>query len=355
MADFQEFDKTELPTQRRRDEARATGQFAYSHELINGLLLFGGTMGLNWIGLSLTRAMSLDVSSQIHRLPTDIDVDSVQTLMVSLFGPSFQLTGWFLLGLFAIGLGANLVQAGFHFHFESLGPKWERLNPVENWHKIVSWDGAMRGGVALLKVIVLAVVSWWVLADRGGQFSALAEGLLGRSVASAWGLAIEVVLNISTVLLVMGIADYGYQWFQNERRLRMTREQLKDERKETDGDPLMVAKRRQRAREIANQRRMIQDVPKATLVVTNPTHLAVALRYRRGIDPAPVVVAKGKDQFAFQIMAKARRHGIPVIERKPIAQALFKTVKVGQEIPQALFLAVSEILAYIYRLRGTTA
>ena len=207
----------------------------------------------------------------------------------------------------------------------------------------------------MLKVIILAVVSWWVLNDRGPQVGALAEGMLGRSVSSAWGLCIELLIDISAVLLAMGAVDYGFQWFRHERRLRMTREELKQERKEDDGDPLLIAKRRQRAREIANQRRMIQDVPQATVVITNPTHFAIALKYQRGVDSAPIVVAKGRDQFALQIAIKARRHGIPVIERKPLAQALFKTVKVGQEIPQALFIAVSEVLAYIYRLRGNNA
>jgi flagellar biosynthetic protein FlhB len=355
MAEDQDFDKSELPTQRRRDDARAMGQFAYSHELINGLLLFGGTIGLSWIGLALSQGLSNDFHSQFGRLAKDLTIDGVQSQLTSVFGNGFQLTGWFVGGLFAIGLAANIAQAGFHVNTDSLGPKWERLNPAENWERIISWEGMTRGGLSLAKVAVLAVVSWWVLSDRGPQVGALSEGMLGRSVSSAWKLTIELLINISAVLLIMGAADYGLQWFRNERRLRMSREELKRENKEDNGDPHIIAKRRQRAREIANQRKMLKDVAKATVVITNPTHLAVALRYKRGVDPAPVVIAKGADQFAFQIAQKARRHGIPVIQRKPVAQALYKTVKVGQEIPQSLFVAVSEVLAYLYRLRGTNA
>ena len=355
MSGSQDFDKTELPSQRRRDEARAQGQFAYSHELINGLLLFGGAVGLSWVGTTLASGLRGDLHSHIGRLATDISVDGVQSQFSSLFGQGFQLAGGLIGGMFAIGMAANLAQAGLHINSESLGPKWERLNPAENWQKIVSWDGAMRGGVALTKLAVLSFVSWWVLSDRGVQIASLAEGILGRSVATAWGLAIELLITASAALLTMGAADYGFQWYRNERRLMMTREETKQERKEDNGDPQIQAKRRQRAREIASQRRMIDEVPKATVIATNPTHLAVALRYERGVDSAPIVIAKGRDQFALMIASKARRHGIPVVERKPIAQVLYKTVKVGQEIPQALFVAVSEVLAYIYRLRGTSA
>ena len=157
------------------------------------------------------------------------------------------------------------------------------------------------------------------------------------------------------MLLLIGAVDYGWQWWQNEKKLRMSREELKRERKDDEGDPQIQARRRQRAREIVSQRRMLEEVPKATLIITNPTHLAIALRYERGVNSAPVVIAKGRDQFALQISARARRHGIPVVERKPVARALFKMVKVGHEIPQTLYVAVSEVLGYVYRLRGVGA
>jgi flagellar biosynthetic protein FlhB len=355
MAEDQGFDKTELPTQRRRDDARAQGQFAYSHELINGLLLYAGAMILSWGGVALSQGLGADLHSHISRLPTDITVDSVQSQLTAMMESGVQLVGGLVAGLFVVGLGANLGQAGLHINTESLGPKWERLNPAENWHKIVSLEGAMRGGFSIAKVVMLGFVSWWVLSDRGAVVLTLAEGVLGQSVSTAWGLAIELITTSSAVLLVLGAADYGFQWFRNEQKMMMTREEMKQEKKDDDGDPHVQARRRQRAREIAGQRRMIDEVPKATVVITNPTHIAIALRYQRGVDSAPVVIAKGRDQFALMIAAKARRHGIPVVERKPIARALFKTVKVGQEIPQALFVAVSEVLAYIYRLRGTNA
>ena len=155
--------------------------------------------------------------------------------------------------------------------------------------------------------------------------------------------------------MVIGAGDYAVQWIRHEKSLMMTKQELKEEHKADEGDPQLRNQRRQRARDIATQRRMVTEVPKATVVVMNPTHFAVALRYERGVTSAPIVVAKGRDSFALQIASKARRHGIPVIERKPLARALYKAAKVGQEIPQGLYFAVSEILAYVYRLRGNAA
>jgi flagellar biosynthetic protein FlhB len=354
MAEGQEFDKTELPTPRRREEARRQGQFAFSPELINGALLYTGALCLSWMGTSLTVGLKSDLRFQLGQLSTDITVDSVQSRFHSAFGSGMQLVGGMVAVMFVIGVAANLIQAGFHVNTESLGPKWDKLNPAINWQKLLSLDSLLRGGVALLKVIVVGAVAWWVLSDRGAFIGSLAEGVLGRSVSEAWGLSIELLTTIAAVMLTLGVADYGYHWYRNERRLMMTREEMKQEHKEQVGDPLIMAKRRQRAREIVNRRRMLKDVAKASVVITNPTHLAVALKYERGVDTAPIVVAKGADQFALTLAAKARRHGVPVVERKPVAQALYKTVPVGKEIPQALFLAVSEVLAYIYRLRNAT-
>ena len=348
------FDKTEQPTQRRRDEARARGQFAYSHELVNGLLLLAGTVGLWWCGLSLSQGLGQEVQHHLRTPRADLSISDVPPLISGILSQGLQLTGGFLTTVFAVSLAATLAQAGLHINTDGLGPKWEKINPAENWHRLLSSEGFLRGGLSLAKVGLVGFAAWWVLSDRGQQIAVLCDGTLSQSVTSAWGIAIELLISASAVLLLIGAIDYGWQWYRNEQMLRMSREELKRERKDDEGDPQIQARRRQRAREIVSQRRMLEEVPKATLVVTNPTHLAIAIRYERGVMNAPVVIAKGRDQFAFQIAARARRHGIPVIERKPVARALFKMVKVGQEIPQALYVAVSEVLGYVYRLRGVT-
>jgi len=346
------FDKTEQPTQRRREEARAQGQFAYSHELINGLLLMSGTIGLWWVGVALAGGLSHELQTHLRNPRVELTVGDVPSLLSGLLNRGLQLIGGLLAGVFAVSLAANLFQAGLHFNTESLGPKWEKINPAMNWHRIFSTEGLMRGGMAIAKVALIGFAAWWVLSDRGEQVAILGNGALAQSVTTAWGISIELLIATASVLLLIGASDYGWQWYRNEQMLRMSREELKRERKDDEGDPHIQQRRRQRARELVSQRRMLEEVPKATLIITNPTHLAIALRYERGAMGAPVVIAKGRDQFALQIAAKARRHGIPVIERKPVARALFKMVKVGQEIPQTLYVAVSEVLGYVYRLKG---
>lgn len=355
MADDNDNEKSQLPSQRRRDEARAQGQFAYSHELSNGFLLFAGALGMLWGGFSLAEGLDHDLRSHIANLRVETSVDEIQSLFVGLFGRGLQLAGALMAGMFVVGLAANLGQAGLHFNSESLGPKWEKLNPAANWQHLFSMEGLTRGGFSLLKVGLIGVVVWWILSDRIGEVISLGQHPLAQVVTISWDIGINLLIAAASILLAIGAADYGLQWFRNEKKLMMSREDLKQEKKDDEGDPHVLAKRRQRAREIVSQRRMLEQVPKATIVITNPTHFAVALRYERGEMSAPVVVVKGRDQFALLIMARARRHGIPVIERKPVAQALYKTVKVGQEIPQALYLAVSEVLSYVYRLRGTAA
>ena len=346
------FDKTEQPTQRRRDDARAQGQFAYSHELINGLLLMAGTVGLWWCGVTLASGLSQEIQSHLRTPRVELAVGDIPAFITDLGARGLQLISGLLAAVFAVGLIANLAQAGLHINTESLGPKWEKINPAMNWNRIFSTEGLMRGALSIAKVALVGVAAWWVLSDRGQQIASLSRGVLSQSVSTAWGIGIELLIGASSVLLLLGAMDYGWQWYNNEQKLRMSREELKRERKDDEGDPNIQARRRQRAREIVTQRRMLEEVPKATLIITNPTHLAIALRYERGVNSAPVVIAKGRDQFALQIAARARRHGIPVVERKPVARALFKMVKVGQEIPQTLYVAVSEVLGYVYRLRG---
>jgi flagellar biosynthesis protein FlhB len=357
MAEEHDNDNTFLPTQRKRDKAREDGVFAYSLELNNSLMLFAGAFCLWWGGLSLAHGLHYELLAHVSRLRVELSVDEAHNLITDLSWRGMQLTSVIVGGLFLVGLAANLGQAGFHLNTSSLGPKWERLNPAENWKRIASKEGLMRGGYSIAKLLLIVAVLWWTLSDQFELMATLAEQDLRTIVQIVWAMGAELLINSAAVLLVIGAGDYGFQWFRHEKSLMMSREEFKREVKDDEGDPLLNAHRKQRARELAMQTRMLEEVPKADLVVSNPTHYAVALRFKRGQMAAPVVVAKGRDDFALRIMQKARRHGIPVVERKPLARALFKMVQVGHEIPQSLFYAVSEVINFLHQLqnpRGST-
>lgn len=356
MLDHEEgMERTEQPTERRREEAREQGQFAFSNELVNSLVLLAGALALTWGGGPLVSGLHSGLRERLQTLPTEMNAHEASDLMTRVASRGLEIAGALCVGMFAVGLGANIAQAGFRVTPEALGPKWEKLNPVTGWQRIASLAGVTRGVWAVVRVTVISAVVWWVLVGTDGQIAALPAGTLGQSVGSVWDLASRLIVAVGTSLVTIGVGDYAVQWFRHEKSLMMTKQELKEEQKDEEGDPLLRNLRRQRARDVAGQRRMITAVPKATVVIMNPTHVAVALRYERGVTPAPVIVAKGRDSFALQIATKARRHSIPVIERKPLARALFKAAKVGQEIPQGLYFAVSEVLAYVYRLRGNAA
>lgn len=353
MLEFEEgLERTEQPSERHRQEARDRGQFAFSNELATSLVLLAGACAIWWGGLSLAQGLNDDLRDRLRSLPVEMSVTEAGPIVLRLFIRALELTGAIMAGLLVVGLAANIGQTGFHLSMDAMGPKWDKLNPVTGWQRILSLQGAARGVWSIAKVLIVAGVVWSVLRGRDGQIAALAGGTLLHSVATAWDIAKRLLLTVAGAMVVIGTGDFAVQWLRNEKALMMTKQQIKDEQKEDEGDPKLRGQRRQRARELVQQRRMLDEVPKGNVAITNPTHLTIVLRYERGVTSAPVVIAKGKDAFALQLRTKARRHGIPVVEKKSLARALYKSVKVGQEIPQALYLAVSEVLAYVFRLKA---
>jgi flagellar biosynthetic protein FlhB len=349
--DFQS--KTEAPTQRHREDARRQGQVAYSSELAAGALLLAGVLGLWLGGKELGGGFREATKQNLSQLNVkDFGFDTAQEALTGLFSQGVRLLGPLFALLFAVALGIGLVQVGFHVLPELLSPNWERLSPATGWDRLFSRASIMRGLATALKVGVVAAVAIGMLRGRVVQISTLGENSLTTATSLAWDMALRLALAIAAGLMIVGVVDYGFQRWRLEQSLRMTRQELKDELKREEGDPQLRARIRKMQREMS-RRRMMQDVPRASVVITNPTHLAVALHYERGAMPAPRVVAKGAGYVALQIVDLARRHAVPVVERQPIAQALYKAVAVGQNIPGALFVAVAEVLAYVYRLRGT--
>ena len=345
--------KTEDPTPRRREEARRKGRVPFSAELVGSLVTLAGVLGLMYIGPSVWDALITIFRSDLPRAGRGefgtaeaaelIGRTGLRALAAML--PFFGL-------LLAVGVGAAVAQVGFQLNTEKLEPDLDKLNPANGLGRLFSVAALVRGLLTLLKVVALAGVAYVVLNGRGGLIASL--GMSPRLAAVtpvAWSLITRLALYLSGAVAVVAVFDYAYQRRRFEQGLRMTKEELKQELKQEEGDPQIKARVRQIARERA-QRKMLTEVPKATVVVTNPTHYAVALRYDAARDAAPVVVAKGKGAFALRIARLARDSGVPVLERPPLARALHAGVKEGQPIPGALFRAVAEVLAFVMKLRG---
>lgn len=344
--------RTEAPTPRRREEARAQGQVANSQDLATGLMLLCGMGALALVGPSMAASLFQGTrSGLLHALGADLDAQRAQSVFADLWIQGLGILGMFLAVVVVAGVFIPILQVGFHVNPGLLGWRLDRLAPAQGLAKLLSGATAMKALNALLRVLVVAGVVWWVMKGRSRGLVGLTETHLVAVAGQSWALIVRLGLAVAGALVTLGLFDYGYQRWRLEQSLRMTRQELKEELKREEGDPMVKARIRKLQRAAA-QKRMLQDVPGATVVITNPTHLAVALRYEAGAMPAPKVVAKGAGFVAQRIAALARQHGVPVLERKPLAQALFKAVNVGQEIPAALYLVVAELLAQVYRLRG---
>lgn len=352
MAEDFDQSKTEAPTQRRREEAREEGQVAVSAELTAGVLLLTGMLALQTGGRRLLSSLLgvLDLSL-LSMNAKNFGPDEAQAAIVAQMTLAAQWLGFFLGVLFVSALGVGALQVGLHVVPTLVLPRWEKISPAEGWSRLFSTAAAMRGLIAVFKVAVVAAMAVWVLRGRVVEIITLGQSSVSSSAVQAWDIAIRLALAIAAALLVLGVIDYLFQRWRYEQSLRMSRQELKEELRREEGDPLMRGRIRKMQREAA-RKRMMQEVPRATVVITNPTRLAIALRYERGTMAAPRVIAKGAGFVALNIIELARRHGVPVVERKEVAQALFKAVQIGQDIPAALYYAVAEVLAYLYRLRG---
>jgi flagellar biosynthetic protein FlhB len=351
----EEFDerKTEAPTQRRRDEARDQGQVAFSPDLAGSLVLLAGLAALVFGGANLAGGLLDCVRGDLAlagRLG-DPQPEHVRSLLAGMLVKGGDLLGVFLALVVVAAIAAGAFQVGFRPVPGLLAVNWERLSPAVGWTRLGSVASVVRGLLTVLKTAAVVAVAWWVVRQRLPDITNLETASLRSVVVRAWGVTFHVTLAAAGTWGLIGVVDYLWHRWRLEQSLRMSREELKEEAKREEGDPQTKARVRRLQREAA-RKRMMQDVPRATVVVTNPTHLAVALRYERATMAAPRVVAKGAGFVAERIVALARRHAVPVVERKTVAQALFKAVKVGQEIPMALYHVVAEVLAYVFRLRA---
>ncbi|HZV04091.1 MAG TPA: EscU/YscU/HrcU family type III secretion system export apparatus switch protein [Gemmataceae bacterium] len=352
MAEDLGHSRTEAPTPRRREEARSQGRLVISMELTAGVLLLAAVAALGFgsrgMGANLLEAVRYGM---LHNVAGELSPEQTRELLTGLLMKGLQLLGMLFGLLFVISLGVMVGQAGFRVLPALAAPNWERVNPIGGLGRMFSLPALLRGAAASAKVTIAIVLAVVLIKGRFARIATFDQHGLRTAVAQTWDIVLLLGLAIAAAFTLVGAADYLLQRLRFEASLRMTREELKEEIKREEGDPHIKARIRKLSRELS-QRRMMRDVPRATVVVTNPTHLAIALRYDKGALGAPRVVAKGAGYVARRIVETARRHGVPVVERKPVAQALYKAVQIGQEIPAALYHAIAEVLAYVYRLRG---
>lgn len=279
-----------------------------------------------------------------------LTVGNMDALVLMALGDFFLLMSPIFLTAILAGLAVNYLQVGFLFTTEPLNPQFNRLNPAEGFKKIISKRAIFELVKSLLKICLVGLVAFLFVR---GQLETLLLTLY-QDVAGVWqtlsSLALSLSMRIAVIFLSLSVLDYIYQRHEHNQNLKMSKQEVKEEHKQMEGDPQLKARLRERQRKMAMQR-MMQDVPSATVVITNPTELAVALRYRDGADQAPTVVAKGAAFTAKRIRDLAGEHDVPIIENKPVARMLYDQVEVGQEIPVDLYQAVAEILAIVYRIK----
>lgn len=353
-------EKTEDATDKKLKDARDEGKVAKSQELSSALTLIGLFLTLK-IAVGYVGSRFLGVFNYAYRAIPDVDRMSRNGMQLSTFRTLFfdvvmqlMLTVLpFLLVGFAISFLSNVVQVGWKVSTKPLQPKLDKFNPVNGFKKIFSKDSLVNLLKSIIKVAVIFYVAYSNIRDQAGALFVMYEMSLNQAVAFVGDVIIDTGFKISIIYLLVGVADYAYQKIKFKNDMKMTKQEVKDEYKNTEGDPQIKGKQRQRMQE-ASQRRMMQNVPKADVVITNPTHISVAISYDRESKDnfAPVVVAKGEDYLALKIREVAKENDVPLVENVPLARALNTTCDIGQEIPVELYEAVAEILALVYTRKG---
>lgn len=351
--------RTEKATPGRLNEARNRGDTNLSRELLTGTTLLAAAIALRWFGgwlldaMAQALALGLTVDLAEHPVRSSDVPGACQEILMFLLAvatPALLLMGTLVLSA-AI---AGYAQIGIHFSSEVLTFKLERLNPASNWKRLLNLQAIVRTAFALVKLGVLVAVISLVMQDRWEQIARLPDQPFPAGMRLVADIALSVLLWVAVVVFALALADVIWQRFDFEKRNMMTKQEVEDERKRSEGDPMVKSRLRQARVELLRHR-MMQAVPKADVVITNPTHYAVALRYDRTKNTAPEVVAKGVDDMAAKIRELARENNVPLMEDPPLARALFRAVKVGQEIPARFFEAVATVLSHVYRLKHRVA
>lgn len=346
-------DKTEKATPKKRQDLRKKGQVLQSKEVPTSLLLLSLFLSLRILGGNIYNScvkifhMAFSQTSE-YNFQEPIEVMKLLTYVVL---EIVKMVAPFFIIAMVIGVVATVVQTGFLFTTEPLRPKFSHLNPISGLKRMFSSRSLFELLKSLVKVIIVGWIAWSSIQAEFINMTKLMDLSVAQIGVYLADTALSIAIKICFALLVIAGVDYFFQWRKHEKDIRMSKQEIKEEYKQMEGNPEVKSKIRQKQREIS-MRRMLQDVPKADVVITNPTHYAVAIKYEQNKMPAPYVLAKGADYMAQRIKEVAKEHNIHTAENVPLAQALYNSVDIGEAVPPDLYKAVAEILAFVYSLEG---
>ena len=343
-------DKTEEPTDKKRREARKKGQVARSQELNAAFVLLAGFFVIRMLWEYIYENIagySAYIFGNLALFGTSIE--SIMELFLGIIELLVKTAFPVMFGIMIIGLAVSFYQVGFVVSTEKLEPKLDNINPINGFGRIFSKRSLMELFKSLFKILVIGFFLYLYLKDEIPFMPYFIYYDLPYSLAEIADKIFTMAFQVIAVIMVLALIDYAYQIWQTTQDLMMTKQEVKDEYKQTEGDPQIKGKIKQKQRQMAMSR-MMQEVPKADVIITNPTHYAVALLYEQGMS-APKVLAKGQDLVAQRIKQVARENNIMIVENKPLARALFDTVEIGGFVPESLYKAVAEVLAYVYKLK----
>jgi flagellar biosynthetic protein FlhB len=345
-------DKSQEATPHRRQQALEQGQVARSQDLSAAVLLVVGISTLIMLSGGLAAFFARIMQRQLGgdawlRADAGFATAVWNATWLELAVAVLPMLG----GLMLAAIVVSLAQTGIMFLPEKIQPKLSHLDPLQGLQRIFSLAGVVRLAFGMLKLVIVSAVAYFSLASRWPQIL----GMTGMELLPLGGLIGEILLwtslKIASALLLLAVLDYGFQWWKQEQDLRMSPQEVREEMKDLQGDPQVIARRRSVQRQLAASR-LAAAVPKGDVTITNPTELAITIQYDAQTMKAPIVVAKGAGLVAQRIRRLSLEHGIPIVEKKPLAQALYREVEVGKPIPAALYAAVAEVLAYVYQLKG---
>lgn len=355
MAERGNQERTEPATPRKREEARKEGRVPRSTDLTTALSIVGALLTLTLAGPALVTSFRHMMRALHTQSGTLRQLDAL--VLRDIVGGGIAPVGWaflvFALSIAAVGVLANLLQVGILITPKNLAPKWNRVSPLQGLSRLYSWQSVGSFFTGVFKLLAVGTIAWFFVGSQMPSFASLSRLKPGELLPHAGGLMTSLGWRIAAAMLVIGLVDYLFQRWRHERELRMSKQEVKDEQKQQEGDPHIKQRIRQLQRQRATQR-MMEEVPKSTVVIVNPTHFAIALRYEPDMR-APRVVAKGRDVLARRIRKIAEEHDVPVEHNPPLARGLYRAVEAGQDIPPEFYQAIARVLAVLMRRRESPA